>query len=258
MKNKTDKNKRINKFIIWVVSITLVLAIIVCAGAIYLSDYYRADKKTLAVYAEQYDVERTVIDGGIVFGNTDSEAGFIFYPGGKVEHTAYEPLMMQLASKGVFCVLLEMPFNLAVLDMNAADGIQEKYPDVERWYIGGHSLGGSMAASYVSSHAEDFNGLVLLGAYSTADLSDTDLDVLCLHGDEDKVMNREKHDGYLKNLPADAIDAEIEGGCHAFFGAYGAQTGDGQPTITLEKQITITVNCIYELMQRGGNYAENN
>lgn len=258
MKNKIDKNKRINKFIIWVVSITLVLAIIVCSGAIYLSDYYRADAQTLAAYAEQYNVERTQINGGLTFGSKDFNVGFIFYPGGKVEYTAYEPLMMQLASKGVFCVLLEMPFNLAVLDMNAADGIQEKYPDVERWYIGGHSLGGSMAASYVSSHAEDFNGLVLLGAYSTADLSDTDLDVLCLHGDEDKVMNREKHDGYLKNLPADAIDAEIEGGCHAYFGAYGAQDGDGQPTITLEKQITITVNSIYELMQRGGNYAENN
>lgn len=41
---------------------------------------------------------------------------------------------------------VEMPFRLAVLDMDAAKGIQEHYPEIESWYIGGHSLGGSMAA----------------------------------------------------------------------------------------------------------------
>lgn len=244
-------NKKFKKIIIWSVSITLALAVVVGACAIYVSDYYRADTEVIATFAEQYEVERVVFNGGVSFGDADSEIGFIFYPGGKVEYTAYEPLMMQLASKGVFCVLLKMPFNLAVLDMNAADGIRESYPQIERWYIGGHSLGGSMAASYVSSHTDEFDGLVLLGAYSTADLSDSGLDVLCLHGSEDKVMNREKHDGYMSNLPADAVEAEIEGGCHAYFGAYGAQDGDGQPAITLEQQIGITANSIYELMLRG-------
>ena len=58
--------------------------------------------------------------------------------------------MKACADKGVLCVLIEMPFNLAVLDMNAAEGIRVKYPEIENWYIGGHSLGGSMAASYLS------------------------------------------------------------------------------------------------------------
>ena len=108
-----------------------------------------------------------------------------------------------------------------------------------------------MAASYVSTHSEDFKGLILLGAYSTSDLSESELDVLCLHGREDKVMNREKHDKCLANLPSDAIESEIEGGCHAYFGAYGWQEGDGQPTISVEEQIRITANSIYELMTRG-------
>ena len=108
-----------------------------------------------------------------------------------------------------------------------------------------------MAASYVSSHADELNGLILLGAYSTADLSKTDLEVLCLHGALDGVMDREKHDECMSNLPKDAIESEIEGGCHAYFGAYGAQDGDGVPTISLEEQITITANSIFELILRG-------
>ncbi len=84
-------------------------------------------------------------------------AGLIFYPGGKVEYTAYQPLMAACAERDILCVLVEMPFNLAVFDINAADGIQEQYPEVGHWYIGGHSLGGSMAASYLSKHTEKFD-----------------------------------------------------------------------------------------------------
>lgn len=245
---KTLKSK---KLIVSGVAVVLVLALSFVGVFIYASDYYRANESFIDAFAEQYSVEKHSIEGGCAYGSTQSSVGFIFYPGGKVEYTAYEPLMIKLSSIGVFCVLLEMPLNLAVLDINAADGVREKYPDIERWYIGGHSLGGAMAASYLSKHASDFEGLVLLGAYSTADLSSMELDVLCLHGTEDKVMDREKHDKYIVNLPNDFVEKEIEGGCHAFFGAYGAQDGDGDPTITLEEQITITANCIFELILKG-------
>ena len=90
----------------------------------------------------------------------------------------------------VVCVLAEMPCDLAVLDMNAAEGIAGLYPAVARWYIGGHSLGGCMAAYYAAAHPEELQGLVLLGAYSSAELSGTALRVLSVYGSEDQVMNR--------------------------------------------------------------------
>ena len=150
--------------------------------------------------------------------------------------------------EGVLCVLVEMPFNLAVFDINAADGIQEQYPGIEDWYIGGHSLGGSMAASYVADHVDEYEGLILLGSYSTADLSDTDLDVLSIYGSEDKVLNREKYDENKSNLPDDFCEVVIEGGCHAYFGMYGAQDGDGTPTVSNSEQIVITVENIIKMM----------
>ncbi len=162
--------------------------------------------------------------------------------------TAYEPLMQACADRGIFCVLVEMPFNLAVLNMNAADGIQEKYPEIEDWYIGGHSLGGSMAASYLADKANDYEGLILLGSYSTADLSGTDLSVLSVYGSEDKVLNREKYDENKSNLPDNFTEVVIDGGCHAYFGMYGAQDGDGMPTITNKKQINLTVDAIVKLV----------
>lgn len=99
-----------------------------------------------------------------MFLSGEPTAGFIFYPGGKVEHTAYAPLMKRLSDAGVLCVLTEMPFNLAALDMNAAEGIVKAYPQVDRCHIGGHSLGGSLAASYAADHADELAGVVLLAA----------------------------------------------------------------------------------------------
>ncbi len=239
------KNKR--KIII-AAAVVLVLAVIVGACAIYLGDYYKADIDAIGAFLPQGSAWKEEPDGTIVFAAEEAAKGFIFYPGGKVEYTAYIPLMQALSEHGVTCVLVEMPFNLAVLDINAADGIQKEHPEIEDWYIGGHSLGGSMAASYVASHTDDFAGLVLLGAYSTADLSASNLDVLSVYGSEDKVMNREKYENNKTNLPVDFTEVVIDGGCHANFGMYGTQDGDGTPSITNEEQIALTIDAIVKMM----------
>ena len=194
-----DKRKR--KIFIITTSVVLALAMIVGACAIYLGDYYRADHEAIGVFLPQGATWKEEPDGTIIFEPEGATKGLIFYPGGKVEYTAYVPLMQACAENGILCILVEMPFNLAVFDINAADGIQKEYPEIEDWYIGGHSLGGSMAASYLADHPEDYKGLILLGSYSTADLSDTDLAVLSVFGSEDMVMNREKYEENRTNLP---------------------------------------------------------
>ncbi len=242
-------NKRKRKILIIATSVVLALAVIVGACAIYLNDYYRADHDAIGAFLPQGTTWKEEPDDTIVLEPEEATKGLIFYPGGKVEYTAYVPLMQACAEKGILCVLVEMPFHLAVLDINAADGIREEYPEIEDWYIGGHSLGGSMAASYLADHAEDYEGLILLGSYSTADLSDTDLAVLSVFGSEDKVMNREKYEDNKSNLPSDFTECIIDGGCHAYFGMYGAQDGDGTPTITNEEQIRLTADNIVEIMR---------
>lgn len=239
------------KIFIIITSVLLVVAILFASCALYLGDYYRADTKAIGAFLPEGTSWKEEPDGTIVFEPNNAKAGFIFYPGGKVEYTAYLPLMQACASRGILCVLVEMPFNLAVLDVNAADGVCERYPEIEKWYIGGHSLGGSMAASYLADNSEDFEGLILLGAYSSSDLSDTGIDVLSVYGSEDKVLNREKYEENKPNLPNGCKELVIEGGCHAYFGMYGAQDGDGTPTVTCEEQINATADAISEIMLLG-------
>lgn len=238
------KNKKWKMILAAVCGVILLLCL---ACGIYVSDYYHAD--LAALEALEGDEELTVEklqDDTIVFAPAQPVAGLIFYPGGKVEYTAYAPLLHSLAEQGVLCVLLRMPCNLAVLDINAADGIQEEFPEIEDWYIGGHSLGGSMAASYVSEHAQDYKGLILLAAYAAEDISQSGLKVISVYGDEDGVLDMEKYTDHLKNLPENIEEHILEGGCHAQFGSYGIQKGDGIPKISDEEQRKITAGLIIE------------
>ena len=120
---RADKRKsKISRITTFVV---LSFAIIVGACTIYLSDYYRADNEAIGAFLKQGIMRKAEADGTIVFESDGAIKGFIFYPGGKVEHTAYAPLMQACAEQGILCVLVKMPFNLAVFDINAADGIRE-------------------------------------------------------------------------------------------------------------------------------------
>lgn len=242
--------KRKRKISVIIISAAVAIAAIVIAAAVYLGDYYHADTEAIEAVAMKSTIEYKTLDNdNIVIEPEEATKGFIFYPGGKVEYTAYIPLMQVCAEQDVLCVLVKMPFNLAVFDMNAADGIREQYPEIEEWYIGGHSLGGSMAASYLSDHSDDYEGLILLGSYSTADLSDTNLNVLSVFGSEDKVLNREKYDDNKVNLPGDFTEKIIDGGCHAYFGVYGEQEGDGTPTISRDEQIQETAVAVCSLIK---------
>ena len=222
-----------------------VLLVIGIGGYAYVSDYYHADETALEAMAYQTDSVQTEQDGDVIwFVPEDPTAGLIFYPGGKVEYTAYAPLLHACAENGILCALVRMPGNLAVLDANAADGLRQEYPEVTTWYMAGHSLGGAMASNYAAAHSEDFDGLILLAAYSTKDLTGTTLRVLSVYGSEDGVMNRESYEKNWSNLPADTVEVVLDGGCHAQFGSYGAQDGDGVPTISGEEQVRQTAAAI--------------
>lgn len=245
------KNKKLK---IILISLLCVVAIC-CAGfGVYVSDYYRANDTALA--ATFSDNEVTVIEKNndcMVFTPKNPERGMVFYPGGKVEYTAYAPLMKELAREGFFCVLVKMPFNLAVFDISAADDVIAEYTNIDEWYIAGHSLGGAMAASYASKNADKLEGLILLAAYSTEDLNGSGLNVMQIQGREDGLFwdDMEEVKKYQPNLPDDFSQLCIEGGCHAYFGSYGEQEGDGKPTITPEEQVRQTVEFITENLQEG-------
>ena len=234
------------------IALAVILAVVlICAAAfaVYVNIYYHADPAAVQAMATDSAVSVYELrDGVTVFAPEEPSAGFIFYPGGKVEDIAYAPLLRACAERGILCILIRMPFNLAVFNINGAKGIPEQFPDVEHWYLGGHSLGGAMAASYAADHADELDGLVLLAAYSTRDLTGSGLAVLSIYGSEDGVLDMEKYEQYRSNFPDDASEVVIDGGCHAGFGRYGAQDGDGTPAISSDEQINRTAEEIARII----------
>ena len=228
------------------IPVILIAVFMVCfvAVSLYLNTYYHADMEAIQTIIDTPTEFHTQADGTRVTGDENSTVGFIFYPGGKVETYSYLPLLMECSRNGIFCAMPEMPYHLAVFDIHAAEEIREMYTNIDRWYIGGHSLGGSMAAAHLADHTDDYEGLILLGSYSTEDFSEGDMDVLSVYGSEDGVLNMEKYEQYRTNLPEDVTEIVLDGGCHAYFGVYGAQKGDGTPTITNEEQIERTAEAI--------------
>lgn len=240
-----NKNKKIALTIAVVVLTFVVLSVAVFF--VYTAVYYHTDEEKAGDILSRVEASRGDGKGYFYYEGEEKKAGVILYPGGKVEYTAYAPLAAFIAQKGYLCVVVEVPFNLAVLKPNAADGIKEKFPEIESWYIGGHSLGGSIAAKYLSSH-DDYDGLILLGSYSTDDLSKRDIKTLSVYGSNDKVLNRKNYDKNLSKLP-NLVEKVVEGGCHAYFGVYGFQKGDGEASVSNEEQIKLTADFVDEFLR---------
>lgn len=241
------KNKK--KILWWIIPLCMIVIISVIAVC-YINDYYRAEDAVLeeiaggAVIGADQSIQLVVEENQqITLIPKDAKAGIIFYPGGKVQYEAYYPLMKAFAEKGYLCVLLHVTGNLAILDRNAADGLIEKYPEVSRWYLAGHSLGGVVASMYAENHLEDYEGIIFLGSYANSDMRESGLRMLLVYGNEDKVLDLEAYEENRVNLP-DYAEHVIDGGCHSYFGAYGMQEGDGNPSISRQKQMEETADYV--------------
>lgn len=233
----------------------------------YASDYYRADTAAATALNGSDSVKVVYVNKStngniLLFDGAGTDTAMIFYPGAKVEYTAYAPIMLELAENGIDCFIVEMPYNMAIFGLNSADKLVKKYADTDNmkaftdnatinngipythWYIGGHSLGGAMASSYAAKHTDVLDGLILLAAYPTASLNMNDFKVISIYGSNDGVLNLDKYKDSLKYMPSDFSELVIEGGNHAGFGSYGVQAGDKEAAITQKEQWMQTVNEI--------------
>lgn len=179
-------------------------------------------------------------NGWLVFQpDQPTNQGFIFYPGGLVDPQAYAPLAQEFANQGILTVIVPMPLDLAVLNPNEANEVLAAFPEVTQWAIGGHSLGGAMAAQFLASnpqHVDKVNSLVLWGARAQADISDLPINVVSIYGTLDGIAPDDINDEMrLAGLPANTQLVPIEGGNHSMFGDYGLQSGDNEMTIPLEE-----------------------
>ena len=243
------KHKKSLKFKIFA-GIAIFLLILVSGFLIYVSSYYKADSLALESLESDSLVE-VEENGDIVFEPVSNakNIGFIFYPGAKVESSAYATIAKEIASNGYTVIIAKMNFNLAILSPNRADSIINNYKDIDTWVIGGHSLGGVMASNYALEN-DKIKGLVLLASYpqDKTDFTSKPIKVLSLWGSNDKIADLNKVKEAKNVMPSDSEFIEIKGGNHGGFGDYGHQKGDGESSITNKQQMMDTSKYIIELL----------
>jgi hypothetical protein len=228
------------KFKFRYVLVTFVVILLLAVGGfvIWAANPLGPGERSLA--ALDSDSFVTVEQGDfMVFQPADAQpsTGFIFYPGGRVDYRSYAPALHEIAAQGYLVVLVPAPLSLMVFNPDAADEVIPQFPQIKHWAIGGHSLGGAMAANYAYTHPDAVAGLVLWASYpaSSNDLTDSGLPVLSIYGTLD-MAGMEKFDESRALLPEDTVWTVIDGGNHAQFGDYGFQPGDNVATINAAEQ----------------------
>lgn len=179
------------------------------------------------------------------------ETGLVLYPGAKVDPRAYAPAAHRLAADGYLVVITPMPLNLAILSPGKASEVMQAFPDVKRWAVGGHSLGGAMAAQFAHDHPDEVHGLVLWAAYPPdgASLANWGGHVVSIYGTRDGLATQAKIDASRSLLPTGTKYVAIEGGNHAQFGWYGDQSGDNAATVSREEQQDQVVAATEDLLK---------
>ncbi len=178
--------------------------------------------------------------------------GLILYPGGKVDPRAYAPLAHAIAARGYLAVIVPMPLNLAFFGAGQATDIIHAYPSIQRWAIGGHSLGGVAAASFARSHAGQIQGVLFLASYPADfdNLSGSRFAITSISGTRDALSTPAKIEQSRALLPPQTNYVTIEGGNHGQMGWYGAQPGDNPATISREEQQARVVAATVALLEQ--------
>ena len=220
----------------WLPRVVLLLGGLVLIGALLLLKPLSAEPIAIDALDDGSGVAVDVSRSQIRLTPTGevSTVGLAFYPGARVDPQAYAHVLRPVAESGFTVVIFKQPFNLAVLDSNAANAVIGDADDaIDRWVVGGHSLGGAMASSYAESDRDELVALLLYAAWPVNDMSErADLAVMSVSGTNDGLATEAEIDERKPDLPSSTEYVPIDGAIHSYFGDYGLQRGDGTPTIS--------------------------
>lgn len=180
-------------------------------------------------------------------GGSAPETGLIVYPGANCDVRGYAPAMREIAARGYLVVGVPMPLNLSIFAPDRADKVRAAYPEVQRWVIAGHSMGGAMAASYAFKRPEELAGLIIWDAHPAESNSLVNLryPVWHIHRATADGAPPEKFAGFRNLFPADSVWAPLPGGNHMQFGDFigGRYEEQWEPTLSLGEQQDLLVEA---------------
>ena len=217
-----------------------VILLVLVGFTVWAANPAAPDQTALDALSSNQLVDYQNKDGWLIFTPNDIQptTGFIIYPGARVDYRAYAPAARDISASGFTVIVVKMPLNFAFFGINQASKVMATFPEITHWAVGGHSLGGAMAAQFTGANPEKVDGLVLWASYpaQSNDLSNTNVKVLSIFATNDGLATLSKIDASRPILPEDTIYLEIQGGNHSGFGWYGPQNGDGEAQISKSEQ----------------------
>ena len=232
-------NKLFSSKNIWKIGLLLILVVVSILGIQWII-YERQPLPESMAALESDDMVTVTRAPYLAFApkGISPTTGFIFYPGGRISYLAYSDFMKSIAAQGYLIVVPQMPFNIAAANPNAADDIIAAHPEIQHWVIGGHSVGGTMAAQYTQQHPDKIAGLVIWASYpaDSSDISTFNLPVALIYGSLDPNATEAGVMARKHLLPADTVYVRIEGGDHHQFGSYALTTEECLATISRADQ----------------------
>jgi len=231
--------------------VALVVLVVGVAGFLWYTQPQPLLPEAAASQASTDTVTYTAVDGRLEWtpaGETPT-TGLVVYPGAKVPAAGYGPLAQDIAEDGYLVVIMEMPFNFAIFGIGAADQAIAAHPEITSWAIGGHSLGGAMAAQYTADHVPPIEGLALWASYPATDLSAKPISAVSIYGSLDAGSAKMAADETRALLPPDTVFVEIPGGNHEQMGWYTGQPNDPPATIAREEQQRIVAEATADMLE---------
>ncbi len=183
--------------------------------------------------------------------------GIVFYAGAYCDVRGYAPVLKEVAAAGYLVIAPTLPFDFSIFAPDIADEVRAAYPEIKRWVIAGHSMGGAMAGRYAYLNQDNLAGLIVFDSFPPGgnSLAESKLPIL--------LFERAKADGsrsqkFIDNAglyPEGTPNILIPGAQHMYYGSFdgGAYEEEWEPGIKRSVQQRVVIEGMIEGLARISN-----
>lgn len=208
-----------------------ILGVLAIAILIFLFYYNKANQEALDIVSKMDKV------GNDYYFRGDSGVGFIIFTGAKMDEKSYAYIAELLHKEGHTVVLPKFMFHMSSTGTNRGIEIMESNPEIEKWFLIGHSIGGMPISRIAVQKPANLQGLAFLASYVSTDLSELDVSAIHIMASNDNFYSeKQRAEERLDYLPKNSTVITIEGASHQGFGAYDSWGDRGGATLPWKEQ----------------------
>jgi hypothetical protein len=223
--------RRARRTMAWAAVLATIGLVAVAALAWWLIPFEATGRALVALESDDAVVVTSSASAITMTPAGPADVGIIFQPGARVDARAYGRILRPVAEAGYQVVIVKQPLGVAFLASGFAPAWAADHPEVGRWVVAGHSLGGVVAAENAAA-PNAIDDLVLWASFPASDMSSEPFEAVSVFGTDDALTTTADIEASIDDLPDGTTFVAVDGAVHGHFGDYGIQPGDGEPGIS--------------------------